>query len=111
MFNQIAIAIKKEHLEELYEISEKDKNENLYLFLITGDNEGPFTMNPSHEYLHCKKSDEYREAIDQIKTFLRDLPLDEEGECQYDLLEIVDGEIHKEGNGYFLSAHYTIDFY
>lgn len=27
-----------------------------------------------------------------------------------ELCEIVDEKLQKEGNGYFLSAHYTIDF-
>lgn len=57
MFNKIAIAIRKKHLENLYEISKK------------------------------------------------------KGEYQYDLLEIVDEKIQREGNDYFLSVHHTIDLY
>ena len=111
MFNQFAVAIKKEHLDELFKISEEDGNEELYVFLITGDNDGPCCLNLDYSYLYCEKADEHREAIAQIKTFLRNLPLDEKGEYQYDLIEIVDEKLQKEGNGYFLSAHYTIDFY
>lgn len=110
MLNQIAIAIKKEHLDKLFEISEEDGNEELYVFLITGDNDGPYRMNLDYSYLYCEKADEHREAIAQTKTFLRNLPLDKKGEYQYDLLEIVDGKIQREGNGSFLSIHYTIDF-